>query len=199
MILLAARFMSVWSARLVRALRLRALALQRSMMVAAASIVGCCWTKLGEGWSRELGSEEEEWKSVDATVNDLRCTRAFWECSWGLVASIILLLVEEEVSIKTWVHAGSYSRSSTVGGESRITSFSFRGEVLVISPPSPPDDDGNGSYTMKFGSTVKLLFTSKRNRTAYDCVGGKRGQRMTPSSSASSSSSTPLASGVHLN
>ena len=81
LILLAARFASVWSARLVRALRLRALALQRSMMVAAASIAGCRWTKLGEGWSGELGSEEEEWKSADATVNDLRCTRAFWECS----------------------------------------------------------------------------------------------------------------------
>jgi hypothetical protein len=48
LILSAARFASV--ARL-RALHLRALALRRSMMVAAASIAGCCRTKLGDGWS----------------------------------------------------------------------------------------------------------------------------------------------------
>ena len=46
----AARFASVWFARL-RALRSRALALRRLMMVAAASIAGCCRTKLGHGWS----------------------------------------------------------------------------------------------------------------------------------------------------
>jgi hypothetical protein len=34
-------------------MRSRALALRRLMMVASASIAGCCccWTKLGDGWS----------------------------------------------------------------------------------------------------------------------------------------------------
>jgi hypothetical protein len=50
LILSAARFASFFFARL-RALCSRFLALRRSMMVASASIAGCCRTKLGDGWS----------------------------------------------------------------------------------------------------------------------------------------------------